>query len=122
MPLFKVQDVPKNLTSFCRPINLAIFTECIVRDQDFIFNERGQYVLISMRICQKDRCGGDEDSFLMKWPPWSPDLFLCDFFLWRYMKGMIYVLSLPASIDELKQRISFTLDNATVCLARALPN
>ena len=46
------------------------------------------------------RRGGDEKSFLRKMPPRSPDLSSC-------------VLPLPASIDELKQRIPSTLDNVT---------
>ena len=57
--------------------------------------------------------GGDEDCFLMKWLPWSPDLSLCDFFLWWYEKGLVYVPPLPSSIDELKQRITSVLDNIT---------
>ena len=31
-----------------------IFTECIETDQDFIFNGKRQYVLISLRICHRD--------------------------------------------------------------------
>ena len=49
----------------------------------------------------------DEDSFLIKWLPQSPDLFPCDFFLWGYVKGLVYnPTPLSASIDELKQRIT----------------
>jgi hypothetical protein len=41
----------------------------------------------------------------MKWPPRSPDLTPSDFFLWRYMKELVYVPPLPHNVQELKQRI-----------------
>ena len=50
-----------------------------------------------------ERCigrGGDEDKFLMKTLPPSPDLSPCDLFLWRYVTGLVYVPTLPTSIDE----------------------
>ena len=53
--------------------------------------------------------GGYEDSFLMKWSPQSPDQSSCDFFLW----GLVYVPALPASIDELKMRITTARNNVT---------
>ena len=58
-------------------------------------------------------CGEYEDSFLMKWPLWSPDLSLCDFFLLGYVKRLVNLHSLPASIDELKLRFTSALDNVT---------
>jgi hypothetical protein len=39
-----------------------------------------------------------------EWPPRSPDLTPCDFFLWGYVKSRVYV-SPPASVDDLRQRI-----------------
>ena len=51
-------------------------------------------------------CGGEEDNSLLKWPPGSPDLSPCDFFLWGYVKGLVYVPPLPANVEELKQRIT----------------
>ena len=33
-----------------------------------------------------------EDNGMLKWPPRSPDLTPCDFFLWGYVKTLIYVL------------------------------
>ena len=44
----------------------------------------------------------DENSFLMKISPWSPDWSPCNFFLWACVKGLVYVPLIPASIDELK--------------------
>jgi hypothetical protein len=42
----------------------------------------------------------------MKWPPRSPDLTPCDFFLWSYVKEQVFVPPLPLDTDELKLRIT----------------
>jgi hypothetical protein len=39
------------------------------------------------------------------WPPRSPDLILYDFFLWRYVKDVVYVPPLPNDLQKLRQRI-----------------
>ena len=38
------------------------------------------------------------------WPPRSPDLSVCEFFLWGYLKNRVYTTR-PRTLDELKQRI-----------------
>lgn len=40
----------------------------------------------------------------MDWPPYSPDLNPCDFFLWGYLKDRIYK-NQPRNPDELKAKI-----------------
>jgi hypothetical protein len=40
----------------------------------------------------------------MFWPPNSPDLTPCDFFLWGYLKSRVYHTQ-PADLDELRTRI-----------------
>ena len=58
---------------------------------------------------------GRDDRVLMPWPPRSPDLTPCDFFLWGFVKGLVYVPPLPKDVDELKDRITeavATIDNA----------
>ena len=50
---------------------------------------------------------------MVKWPPRSPDLSLCDFFLWDYVKGLVFVPPLPANIEEMKQRITAALETVT---------
>jgi len=35
------------------------------------------------------------------WPPRSPDLSACDFFLWGYLKSKVYVRK-PRTVDDLK--------------------
>ena len=51
----------------------------------------------------------------MPWPPKSPDLTPCNFFLWGLVKGLVYVPLLPKDVDELKARITealATINNA----------
>ena len=43
----------------------------------------------------------------MDWPPYSPDLNPCDFFLWGYLKDTVYGKN-PTSLQELEQFIENT--------------
>ena len=43
----------------------------------------------------------------------SPNATPCDFFLWGYVKGQVYVPPLPASIPELKVRIRTAIETIT---------
>ena len=45
------------------------------------------------------------------WPPCSPDLSACDFFLWGYLKSKVYVRK-PRTVDDLK--VSIREEIATV--------
>ena len=45
-----------------------------------------------------------------EWPPRSPDLTPCDFFLWGYVKSRVFVTP-PASVDDLRQRIIHEIDH-----------
>jgi hypothetical protein len=54
---------------------------------------------------------GAADEEWMKWPPRSPDLTPCDFFLWGYVKEQVFVPPLPQDIDELKLRIAAAIEN-----------
>ena len=40
----------------------------------------------------------------MPWPPRSPDLTPCDFFLWGFIKSKVYSEQ-SATIEELKEKI-----------------
>ena len=42
---------------------------------------------------------------LLLWPPRSPDLTPCDFFLWGYVKDNAYKPPLPQNVRELQGRI-----------------
>ena len=46
----------------------------------------------------------------MEWPPRSPDLILCDFFMWGYLKDRVFSTSPPQNIDHLRRRISGEFD------------
>ncbi|PNF30503.1 hypothetical protein B7P43_G10879 [Cryptotermes secundus] len=43
-----------------------------------------------------------QDLALCAWPARSPDLTVCDFFLWGYVKDHVYVPPLPTNLDDLK--------------------
>jgi hypothetical protein len=48
----------------------------------------------------------DKVSFeVYPWPPRYPDLTMCDFFLWGYIKDKMYVSPLPTNLEELKIKI-----------------
>ena len=40
------------------------------------------------------------------WPARSPDLNVCDFFLWSYLKDIVFAGPRPTNIEELKARIT----------------
>ncbi|GBO29186.1 hypothetical protein AVEN_124673-1 [Araneus ventricosus] len=46
------------------------------------------------------------------WPPSSPDITPLDFFLWSFVKNIVYKTSVP-SLDELKRRIVTAIENVT---------
>ena len=43
----------------------------------------------------------------------STDLSPCDFFLWGYAKGLVFVLPLPANMEEMNDRITAALETVT---------
>ena len=58
---------------------------------------------------------GQTDRVLLRWSPRSPDLTPCDFFLWGYVKDLVYVPPLPRDMEDLQTRITealATIDNA----------
>ena len=53
------------------------------------------------------------------WPPRSPDLTPCDFFLWGYLKSKVYE-ERPRTIEELKARISLEIKRVPQRMLRAV--
>ncbi len=49
----------------------------------------------------------------MPWPPRSPDLTPCDFFVWGFVKSKVYATR-PPDIAELKERIRGAFAEITV--------
>ena len=45
---------------------------------------------------------------ILSLPPRSPDLTVCDFFLWGYLKSRVYE-SKPRTLDELKDAIKMEI-------------
>lgn len=56
---------------------------------------------------------GNEDLALHFWPPRSPDLTPCDYFLWGYVKEAVYVPPLPKTMDDLQNRITAAVHSIT---------
>jgi hypothetical protein len=50
---------------------------------------------------------------LLPWPPRSPDLTPCDFFLWGVVKDSVHVPPLPVSLRELRDRLTHALQTIT---------
>ena len=59
------------------------------------------------------RAAANGDKNLLPWPPRSPDLTPCDFFLWGFVKDSVYVPPLPTSIHEIRDRITHALQAIT---------
>ena len=57
---------------------------------------------------------GHNDQVFCKWPPRSPDLTVCKVFLWGYVKDRVYVPPLPATVDELQERITAAVNSVTL--------
>lgn len=45
-----------------------------------------------------------------QWPARSPDLAPCDFFLWGYLKSLVYT-ERPKTLAQLKNNIQAAIDN-----------
>jgi len=56
---------------------------------------------------------GQNDQVFGKWLPRSPDLTVCDILLWGYVKHRVYVPPVPATVDELQQRITAAVNSVT---------
>lgn len=53
----------------------------------------------------------------LDWPPYSPDLTPCDFFLWGHLKNNVYKQR-PSTIEELKAAISLCINSIDVSTLR----
>ena len=49
-------------------------------------------------------CGTPRRPAPIAWPPYSPDLTPCDFFLWGWIKSQVYTTPI-ANLAELRRRI-----------------
>jgi hypothetical protein len=53
------------------------------------------------------------DNIFCTWPTRSPDLTVCDFFLWDFVKDNVYCPPLPKMLPELRRLISNAIENVT---------
>jgi hypothetical protein len=63
------------------------------------------------------RCVQNTDLPLEDWPPRSPDITPCDFFLWGYAKDLVFLPPLPCNLKEMKERFMaamLTVDSDTL--------
>jgi len=58
-------------------------------------------------------CTGPKDLALHSWPPRSPDMTSCDFFLRGYVKERVHVPPLPADLDELTNTVTAAVKSVT---------
>ena len=57
---------------------------------------------------------GQNDQVFCNWPARSPDLTDCDFFLWGVGAGQsLCIPPLPATVDELQERITAAVKSVT---------
>ncbi|PNF43976.1 hypothetical protein B7P43_G00908, partial [Cryptotermes secundus] len=54
---------------------------------------------------------GNEDLALHFWPPMSPDLTPCNFFLWGFLKYAVYVPPLPTNLNDPRNRITAAVNS-----------
>ena len=109
-------------------VYLQMLQNCLMDDlianehEDFIYQQDGAppHWKLTVRAYLNDnlpsrRIGraSSEDNAMLKWPPRSPDLTPCDFFLWGYVKTLAYVPPLPENIKELKQTITIAPETVT---------
>ena len=86
-----------------------------IRDrQKYYFQQDGATPHRAMTV-QTYLTGKFKEKFIdkSKWPPRSPDLNPCDFFLWGYLKQRVYN-PLPKTLDDLKINIEREIKNIPV--------
>ena len=88
--------------------SMTDFHKCSIRAPPATLHTLSRY----SSSCQT-RCS--MSSVTVSWwpPPRSLDLSPCAFFLWGYVKGLVFVLLLPANIGEMKERITAALETVT---------
>ena len=61
------------------------------------------YEITSTQICHNVV---QEHVALLCWPPRSPDITPCDFFLWGFVKDTVFVPPVPANLQKLHDCIT----------------
>ncbi|PNF16165.1 hypothetical protein B7P43_G01102, partial [Cryptotermes secundus] len=92
-----------------------IFAEATVSGDSFLHFHGNIGVFLKCVLPQRwiGHAAANGDNNLLPWPPRSPNLTPCDFFLWGFVKDSVYVPTLPTSIHELRDRIAHALQAIT---------
>ena len=102
-----------------QPLNQLVFVVQNQRLNQLVFVVQNQRLTQPVGLCRGDtvlpgrwigRASGN-DQPLMLWPPRSPDITLCDCFLWRCVKDRVFVPLLPRDLADLKARIIAAVKN-----------
>jgi hypothetical protein len=83
-----------------------------VKDSEKYYFQQDGATPHAANIVQKWLSDRFKDRFIdkSKWPPRSPDINPCDFFLWGHLKSRVYN-PLPSTIDDLKSNIEREIKN-----------
>jgi hypothetical protein len=120
-PLFFTEETvagdsfPDILENWLLPqINTNYDDYIIQLDEALTLSHTNVRALLSRVLPQSwiERATNEEDN-LLPWPPRSPDLTPCDFFLCGFLKDSVYVPPLPSTIQELRGRITHALQAMT---------
>ena len=103
-------------------LNSWLIAQLAAERHDYLFQQDGAPPHWQLAVCTFlsehlpnrwiGRAGQNYEVFC-KWPPRSPDLTVCDFFLWGYVKDRVYVPPLPATVVELQERIVAAVKSVT---------
>jgi hypothetical protein len=93
----ELQDIPKKnatILNYCNYVNYYKYSDEYILQQDgappHFHREVGKLLnhVLPQRLVGRH---WPNENLLLLWPPRSPDLTPCDFFLWSYVKDIVYV-------------------------------
>lgn len=120
-PFFFVENTVTGIT-YLDMLENYLFPQLETDSNDFIYQQDGAppHWHLEVREFLNQRIPGrwigrtgQNDAALHYWPPRSPDLTVCDFFLWGFIKDSVYVPPLPTTMNELRHRITAAVEAVT---------
>ncbi|KAJ4444408.1 hypothetical protein ANN_06200 [Periplaneta americana] len=113
-------EPPGSLASKC---SKWIFSQLEEEGNEFLFQKGGappHWHLDVRNVLNQQLAGiwiwrvGNQDNIFSSWPPRSPDLAVCDFFLWGHIKNLVYIPPLPQNLQELQLRITVGIESISI--------
>lgn len=110
-PFFFAEKSIRGIT-YLDMLEIWLFLDLKEDVQNFVFQQDGAPSHWHSAVCKflnrklpQHWIGGSEAVYLAlhTYLPMSPDLTACDFFLWEYIKYIVFILSFPISLAEMKQ-------------------